>query len=417
MDCFKKTSIAAVLMLIFGMQAVEAQSDIDTNRMNRDINIMENVLEEMFKTQWAAQGNTVRAGTGSWVSFGRSEEIRGTYLRDYGIIFTIAGGPPAFVIMSDSDGEKSSYRFQYGDNEEGEPVTQESITDRMVEFLQDYGSTIGQLSSGDRVMVIYKSKNSGNSVTFIHSSSDEQEKTKRQQSRSPTISVVATKRNLQAYRSGDINSDEFRNRLDISTAKAGKANQKDMRIMAGIFETAFEEADDKSFRIRGSVDHLQLDNFGALFSFDIRYGGSRSHFDLSGLHESIEILRKNIDQTQREVEESRAAMQDERRAAIDSLRSAHKKKAEENRAQQKQQAITAYEQFVADLKEYLVDYGRTLRSVDSDQQILVSVSLSSRYDEIPERIDLQIKKSVLESMDQGSMNRNQTMEQIQVREY
>lgn len=392
-------------MLIFAQQPVCAQSNIDTNRMSRDINIMENVLEEMFKTSWAAHGNTVRVSSGSF-SFGRSEDIRGTYLRDFGIIFTIPGGPPAFVMMSDSDGDKSSYSFRYDDSEEGEPVTEESITNRMVEFLQDYGSTIGQLSDDDKVMVIYLSHSPNRSVTIFHSRGDEKEKTSRQQL--PKISAVATKGDLQAYRSGDISSDEFRSRLDISTADAGK-DQKDLRVMAGIFETAFDEMDEKSFRIRGSVDYLHLDNFGALFSFNARYS-DRGSWVFSEVAKTLEAVGE-------ELEKTRADLENRIRSNIDSARSEKREKIEQSQKEQKQEVVDAYEQFLGDLKEYVVDYGRTLSSIDSNQRILVSVSLSSGYDEIPERIDLQIQKSVLESLDQGSMSRNQAMEQIQVREY
>ena len=69
------------------------------------------------------------------------------------------------------------------------------------------------------------------------------------------------------------------------------------------------------------------------------------------------------------------------------------------------------------LKETIVDYGRTLKSVSSEEYILVSVSISNSRDSLPEGIDLQVKKSVLQSIDSGQMSREQAMEQITVREY
>lgn len=406
----KKILPAAVaIMLLSGLQSAEAQSDIDMNRMNRDINIMENVLEEMFKTRWAAHGNTVRIGSGSF-SFGSSNDIRGKYLEDFGVIFTIPGGSPAFVITSDADGDKSTFSFHYGEGDEGEPVTQESITDRMVEFLQDYGSTIGQLSGDDRVMVIYKSNRSDRRISFFNPSEDDSEEAEQ----IPTISVAATKSDLQAYRSGEISSENLRDRLDISTTNS-KSQHKDLRVMAGIFESAFKETDEKSFRIRGSVDYLYLDNFGALFSFDARFGNS-AHFDFSGLQQSVDILKEELDVKRAELEEKQKELQNKRDSIFDNTQSKNQEKVQ-SQEEQKQEAVEAYDQFLSDLKEYIVDYGRTLKSVGSNQHILVSVTLDSRYDEIPESMDLQIQKSVLESMDAGSLSRNQAMEQIQVREY
>lgn len=402
MNYLKKITFSiATLTFIFALQSVIAQ-DIDSNRMERDINIMENILQEMFKTSWATHGNTVRVHYGSFSS-SRSDDVRGTYIQDFGVIFTIPGGPPAFVMRSDSDGKESSYRFRYGDSKEGEPVTRETITYKIVEFLQDYGPTIGQLSDDDKVMVIYKSNNPDQELIIFRSASDdEQEKAKRQQL--PTISIAATKSNLQAYRSGDISSEDFRNRLDISSVKASSANQKDLRLMAGIFETAFEETEEKSFRIRGSVDYLHLSNFGALFSFNARYS-TQGDWIFSKLTESLKTMGK-------ELKEARADLREKITTSSESLRSEKLKQHEQNRKEQKQETINAYEQFLGDLKEYIVDYGRTLSSINSNQQIFISVSLSSRYEEIPERIGLQIQKSTLENM-----NPEQAIDEINVREY
>lgn len=407
MNCFIKTSITAVLMLICGLQTAEAQSDIDTNRMNRDINIMENVLEELFKTSWSADGNTVRVRSGMF-SFGDGRDINGTFLPDYGIIFTIPGGPPGFVTFSDSDDEGYSFHFEYGDDNNGEKVTEESITNKIVEFLRDYASTISQLDDNHKVMVIYRA-NRPNRHFAVFSSSDDREKTERQQL--PTISAVATGSDLRAHRSGDLSNAEFRERLEINSVPTDAEPPKDMRVMASILEAAFDGSEEDTFRLMGSVDHLQLDNFGALFSFEVRYSG-QSHVDLSEFQESMEALKENLNQAQKEIEKTRAKLQDEARSTVDSIRSEYREKVEINRTQRKQNIINAYEQFVIDLKQYLIDYGRTLRSVDSDQQILVSVTINSRYEEIPESIDLQVQKSALEDM-----NSDQAMNEINVREY
>jgi len=399
----KITSLATVCVLVFCLQPARGQSDIDNNRMQRDINIMENILEEMFKTSWEARGNTVRVGS---VAFGRNNDIRGTYLPDYGVIFNIPGGPPAFVIETDSDDEGFAYNFQYGDSD-GEKVDEESITSRIVEFLRDYSSTIGQLSNSDRVMVIYSSNVPDREFTIFRS---DDSNVKRQ--KIPSISVVAKKSDLQAYRSGDLSDEQFRNRLDISTAEANERAQKDLKVMAGIFESAFEDSDSESFRIAGSVDYLKLDNFGALFSFDARYA-QRSEWSFSKLQRSLESIGKDLENARDELEE-------EIRVSIDikdSVRAKNRKEIQEKRSQHQENVRKGYDTFVNDLKEYLVDYGRTLSSIKSNQYILVSVSLPNRYDKIPERLDLQIRKSQLDAMDTGKMSRSQVMNQIKVQEY
>jgi hypothetical protein len=93
------------------------------------------------------------------------------------------------------------------------------------------------------------------------------------------------------------------------------------------------------------------------------------------------------------------------------------KEYEEEQAKRKAEILEAYKQFKQRLKEYLVDYGRTLSSVSQNQHILVSVNIQSSVDEVPDRVDFQLQKSVLEQMDEGDVSREEAMNEIRVREY
>ncbi|WP_138431232.1 hypothetical protein [Fodinibius saliphilus] len=399
-------STATVIVLMSTIQQAAAQSDIDTNRMNRDINIMENVLEELFKTQFEGNGDNLNIHAIGSNRFGQ-HNINGTYLPNYGIIFKINTSQRPFIIFQ-SDDNQFSYQFQYGEGENGKSVTQESITDRIVEFLRDYASTIGQLSDDQKVMVMYEA-NQTNREIRVFRSDDSQQKTEQQSL--PTISVVANVSDLKVYRSGDMSNDDFRNRLDSNVVEASAQQEKDLRVMANIFKTAFEDADaeESSFQIRGTVDYLKLDNFGALFSFDVRYANhSGFKFDLSNLHNSLKVVREDLERARAELEENIDIDIEVR----DSVRAHKREEVEANRAEEKEKIQRAYEQFLSNLKSTIADYGRTLRSVESNQQIMVSVNLNSRYQEIPDRIDLQIRKSVLESS-----SRDEAIRQISVREY
>lgn len=406
MNYLKTTTSIIVLTLIFGLQLSQAQSGTDINRMNRDINIMENVLQEMFKTSWEESAGDIHIRSRVF-SFGQNGNINGTYVPGYGVIFTIPNNQPRFMMFRSSDDEDFSYRFEYGENEDGKRISEESITNKVVEFLRDYGSTMSQLSADEKIMVIYKSGDTQHEIMPLPGMRDEEEAKKREAI--PTISVVATQNDLRAYRSGDLSDSQFRNKLEISTSDPQVKGPKDLKIMANIFETAFEESEGPSFRISGPVDYLKLDNFGALFSFDARYA-NRDRWDFSDLHESIEIMKKNV-------EDARVEIEKEIRDKIDSARAQEREKIKQRQAQRKEEITQAYEQFLQQLKESVVDYGRTLNSLESEQHILVTLNLRSRLDEIPSRIDLQIQKSTLTAMDRGDMNREQAINQIQVRKY
>lgn len=397
----KILSLTTILLLSVTLQSTIAQPDIDTNRMNRDINIMENVLEELFKTQFQGSGDNLRVHAIGSNRFGQ-HDINGTYLPNYGIIFRINTGRRPFIIFQDDDNQ-FSYQFQYGEGENGESVTRESVTDRIVEFLRDYASTIGQLSDDQKVMVMYETNQPNREFTVFRSDDSQQ---KPEQQTLPTISVVANVSDLKAYRSGDLNNDDFRSRLDINAVETSAQQEKDLRVMANILKTAFEDTKESRFRVRGTVDYLKLDNFGALFSLDAHYGG-HSPFDFSGLHESLEVMKKNLDKARENLKNIDVDIE-----VRDTLHEQKRDELKANRAEEREKIQKAYEQFLSDLKSTIADYGRTLRSVESSQQILVSISLHSRHEDIPDRIHLQIQKSALENS-----SRDQAINQISVREY
>jgi len=400
MKYIQKLTLSIVsLTLIFGLQSIRAQ-DIDTNRMNRDINIMKNILQEMFKTQMKGSHDNIRVHSIGEFHFGQND-IRGTYLPGYGIILNISTGRRPFILFQD-DKNSFSYSFQYGDDSKGVKVTEESISNRIIEFLKDYGSTIGQLSDDDKIMVIYDSRTDrGPRIDFFRSSDD---KEKAPDEQLPTISVIATKSDLQAYRAGNLNEEQFRNRLDINTTTETSQKQMDMKVMANIFKTAFEESDEKSFRVTGSVDYLKLDNFGAFFSFDARY--SSNSFAVIDKIRAINVFN--------DAGKDSKSQRVDVRSLSDSAKAVEFSK---RQGQTKEEVLKAYDQFISDLKEYLVDYGRTLRSIQSNHHIMVSVNINTRYKEIPEHLDLQVQKSTLVAIDKGSMSREQVINKIQVREY
>lgn len=391
--------IILFLLTLFSWQSLWAQTNIDANRMNRDINIMENILQEIFKVRLEGKGSTLHFAPYSSFSIGSSHDIRGTYLPGYGIIFTIPGRSSGFMVLSgDADTESYSYSFQYSDDESsGKEVTEESVTNRIKEFLMDYGSTIGQLSNDDRIMVIYNTRN--HNRDFVIYSGSRQNSDKKQL---PTISVVAKKSDLQAYRSGRISESELNDRLSVSTVEADAKEQLDLKVMANIFETALKEQEGKSFRIRGSVNYLNLDNFGALFFFDARYASSSGSYFL----EAPQITGFSFRE-----EEERA------RVEVQSVIEDRLRETKEKQQETEEEIKKSYETFISNIKEYLVDYGRTLSSVTSDQHIMISATISSSVEEIPERVDIQVKKSVLEAMDRGSTSRENAIGQVVVREY
>lgn len=384
--------LPALLIILLTSSFALAQS-FDANRMNRDIKIMENILGEMFKTY---SGNTTSERVFISESFTGSRNVRGTYLPGYGIIFNVQTGSSFLYTQSSSDSESSSNSFYYSystgsSSDDNVKVDEESVKDRITEFLKDYASTIGQLKPTENVMVIYGSNSRHSFPALVYTSSNGKID-RREREKLPVISGSVTKKDLDDYRSGKIDDSAFASK--VQTASTTDKEYLDLKVMSNIFETALKEQGDESFRLSGNVNYLMLDNFGAIFNLDASY---RTNNRLFGRVSGITVTGTYIRTDSRDAPDAKE--QDEKEAEF--LANVNE----------------AYAQLKGNIKEYLVDYGRTVSSVKPDQYILTTVNLRGRYEDIPERIDFQLKKSVLDQLDRGQISREKALEQVVVTEY
>jgi len=400
--------VTTLVLLILSWQNGDAQqgrNGIDANRMNRDINIMENILEEMFKIQ-------AKSGTGNFVlaegGFLRSgQDVKGTYLPGYGVIFTIpTGHTPLIYSFEDEEGKRAfSYSFVYRNGENGDNIVDdEAVTRRIKEFLRDYGSTIGQLKPDEQVMVLYGHDREDRRLVFLDSDRE------RTDSELPVISVVAQKKDLDAYRSGQLNDRQFDERISVSKIEDDEDRSIDLEVMANIFNTAFKERQDEaSFRVRGSVNHLKLDNFGALFFFDVSYTTEPS--GVFQLRSAPKI------QIRRNAQKAAPAAEAEVLVELDEELKQERKEREQMEQELEEKTGSAFAEFKSQIRDYIVDYGRTLRSVGNDQYVMASITVDSRVSSIPERIDVQVKKSVLDALDRGRISREEALNEVVITEY
>lgn len=400
---FYKYLLIGLLSIPFTTKTSFSQT-IDANRMNRDINIMENILSELFKAQISSseEGAVVINGQGGYF---RGNSTRGTYLPGFGVIFMVSN-PGRNMYQISSGSGSSTFSFYYNsEEEEGDlEIDQESITKRIEEFLRDYSSTIGQLKNDEKVMVIHGSKSNTNSffvrypATHGQASSDKKEAL-------PVISVSAKVSDLSDYRAGKLSADNFNKRLAVATSE--DKEYLDLKVMGNIFETALKEQEKESFRLSGTVDYMMLDNFGALFSLHVRYNEFPRAASI--LWDEVGRLRSRIGSTERVVVEE--ARNNERKDPPNS------QDFEERKKEMEENIATAYTNLVSNIKEYIVDYGRTLSSLSGDQFLLLSININGRYENVPGRLDIQVKKSVLEQLDKGSISREQAIQRVVVTEY
>ena len=135
-------------ILVAGFMATASLADIDPQRMQRDIRIMEGVLGNLHHD---APDPT-------------NSSSRGLYLDGYGVLFLIEGSwsgqaHPGIAVGWDEKGVKS-LKLKSGDPASDEKSLAENH-DLLAEFLGDYAGIIGQLDQDDQITVCYQRHPSG----------------------------------------------------------------------------------------------------------------------------------------------------------------------------------------------------------------------------------------------------------------
>ena len=124
-------------VLVAGFMATASLADIDPQRMQRDIRIMEGILSNQNLYYDVPDGSDFRA--------------RGLYLEGYGVLFVAAGPAPG---------------TERWDKKLSQAELLAAIRDLLAEFLGDYAGTIGQLDQDDRITVCYRPHSSGMKKPF-----------------------------------------------------------------------------------------------------------------------------------------------------------------------------------------------------------------------------------------------------------
>ncbi len=370
MKMTRKIIVGIVLMaLTFSTSLGQA---IDEKRMERDLKIAENIL------------NTLSSGE-SRLRF--HSNIESNYMPGYGVVFSIpkvnyiyrtsgnvvySGGSGAYVIApSDDDPDEEivvaeSVKRREEDREEIAKEAQEQLKEQMTIFLIDYADLIGQLKPSDRIVV--QSRGSDNRLFYGGSKS---------RSRQSSFTAQILKSDLIAYKQGKMDRDGVIKKISFKTPEENGEASKDLELFATIFARLYEPDLSSTYYISSrNLGYTNLEGFGVTFSMKV-YSSSSD----SGLHTIRTTGESGLTREQR----------DEKVNAM-------------------------YPEFEQTFKENLLDYGRTIKSLGSDETLVFKVKLTEcKGCEMPEEIEVSVKAKTLKSYDKGSISRADGVKQITVK--
>ncbi|MCH7783048.1 hypothetical protein IID62_08265 [candidate division KSB1 bacterium] len=353
--------IAAVVLLLTVAAVVpsaKAQTTIDYEKMDKDLQIMEKVVETIMSDR------TIR------LHF-RSQAPKGVYLDNYGVIFMLPFSG-------------SSNLFYRGEKAETARTSYETLREDLEDFLFSYAGLIKQLRPSDVITLVANMPvSSSNILTFSTSGAGVFEgliRTRLVGRQSEEQETFEASPFIMTVRKSDVdnagNLEQFRNSINFSPLLSKDdpyvtpAMDNDIRIMNVIIRAALENKFGRRLS-SGSLQGTYLENYGVLFTVK---SGIRVYMPgivpvIADVSDGLAIANREVfdlrlDELERQIIVSQIA-------DIAAVRESDVEKTKRNQEYIKE--------LIEVMAEVIGDYGHTLREVQGDENVTILFSSSSGY--------------------------------------
>ena len=370
---------------------------IDEERMQRDIAVAENVLGTLIKQQFEKQKMFFAL------------EIKSNYQPGYGVTFYIPADyttPIVFALPGNetdvwNDGRVSGQRFYIneGNYENQNNVVapserqkkgtlslkdkkdakakldmdsiQDSYNSKVIEaaktFLLDYGDMITQLSAAERIIV---SNQGDRPRVWVNKYFNAPNRTH--------LSVEVLKGDLTQYKQNKISREQASSKIKVINTESVSEVEPDLELLSSIFSRLYRPDLSKTFFVQDNVYFERLKDYGVVY-----YMQALSSQELGYTRRYVmpTVGLEDVDQATRD-------------KTIKEL----------------------YPKFEQELKDNILEYGRTLKSLKDDEVLVFQVKLTRCSGcNIPSTLEYTVKSSVLKDFNANKINKNSALGKFEVK--
>lgn len=389
MKTIVKVWVGILLAMTIKTQAT-AQA-IDQERMERDIEVAENVLSTLLKQEVSQQGRF----------FGL--EVKGVYQEGYGVTFRLPSdySAPMFidringagetVIFRESTAPAVAYSYSTTDKEARERETKEEreatrLKDKALEkkrmsldsareaynnrlikaskdFIVDYSDFLTQLAPNERIVVTNKNENR----SWYY-----------KENKRKHISIEALKSDITAYKQGKMTRDQVLAKLKVVNTEVVDTKEQDLELLTSIIGRLYRTDLAKTyFSSENNIYYERLKNYGVIYYMEV----FSSNEPMPG---KLTLPTQGMIEVDKETRDKKVT--------------------------------ELYPKFEQELKENILEYGRTLRSLGDEEVIVFNVAMTKcKGCGIPSTVELNIKNSVVKDLAAGRIDKSAALSKFTVK--
>lgn len=389
-------NIVGFVMLISAALLLEAtssaaQGKVDNERMDRDIEIAENALATMIRQQFSRNRY-----------YGM--EIRGSYTPGYGVTLRLPGDfnyvnrvgwegkggaviavpaspapsgaasgdytivrPGVEVVVVDGDKVKKATVIN---RDSAKTVYYQKVIQASKDFLADYGDLLSQLGPDEKILIT----NRGEGYRYTHWDRNAETRT--------LVTLEATKGDIATFKQGKMNRDQMMGKIKVINTESTNEVETDLELLSSIVGRLYRSDLSKTYYIDEGIYYERLKEFGVIYYMSVV---------------------SSIEQDVQSGEGKKHRMPTQKLQDLDQV--ARDKKVTE-----------LYPAFEKELKENIVEYGRTINSLGPNEMIVFNVKLTKCVGcGIPSNVELSVKNSSLKEFSEGKITKEAAAGRINVK--
>ncbi|MEI9922131.1 MAG: hypothetical protein WDO14_25535 [Bacteroidota bacterium] len=398
-----------------------AQTRIDQERMDRDIEIAENALSTIIKQKFDKRNMWVEVKASYTPGFGVTMRLPndnfqwGSFNYNYSVgaggSYSISGNGngraviapvPAVgvqgvqtrngtnvIVYSNGDDDDAAPRKtdkEKKDSKESREKSQKSIDsaktmyygkmiDAALEFITDYGDLLSQLPADEKILIT----NRGEGGRFYYDYNSKQARR--------LITVEGTKGDIVQFRQGKLTRDQIMGKIKIVNTESTNEVETDLELLSSILSRLYRSDLSKTFYTEENIYYERLKNFGVIYYMSA-YSSNEQY--------------RNMDRS----EDGKGKIWSMPTQRLEGL----------TQDQRDKKVVELYPQFEKDLKENIVEYAQTVKSLKDDEMFVFNVQITKCVGcNIPSTLELSLKNSLVRKLAAGQATKAEVVAAINVK--
>jgi hypothetical protein len=234
------------------------------------------------------------------------------------------------------------------------------------DFLADYGDLISQLSPEEKIIITNQGEQPRMWVGKLMNSPNRTH-----------LSIEVTKGDITQFKQGKMNHDQLMSKIKVVNTETVEAVEPDLELLSSIFDRLYQPDLARTYFTENRLYYERLKDYGVVYYMQVYSSNENDYASFS----MPTLKLKDLDQKTRD-----------------------------------EKVKSLYPEFEKELKENILEYGRTVKSLKDDEVLVFNVKLTKcKGCGIPSTLEVSVKGSVLKEYGNGKTDKASATNKLMIK--